>query len=293
MNSEPWARLMTRMMPNTSVTPTAIRNSISPNCTPLKSCSTRSASVMMARSLRRRWRDRFDPACPRNMIRSEREHLQYPALRSLRAAARRRVRDASGRSRRAAVCCRQNSARVYNAGGQWIRERSGYEHKRRSSRRDRRAWQDGTSDGPSSRAGQVRRDRIRYRRARALSGAAVRYHRSGQSPRGGGPQRLSSWSASTARRKPSCWVVTASPAQGVADSTMARLAARLADSGIVLLDMPLTRGEPAAEAGELLVMVGGDAEAFESCKPALASFASSIFHLGQLGAARSARWSTI
>jgi 3-hydroxyisobutyrate dehydrogenase-like beta-hydroxyacid dehydrogenase len=30
---------------------------------------------------------------------------------------------------------------------------------------------------------------------------------------------------------------------------MARLAARLADSGIVLLDMPLTRGEPAAEAG--------------------------------------------
>src|SRR5262249_25370791 len=31
-------------------------------------------------------------------------------------------------------------------------------------------------------------------------------------------------------------------------------------------------------------MVGGDAEAFESCKPALASFASSIFHLGQLGA---------
>ena len=82
-------------------------------------------------------------------------------------------------------------------------------------------------------------------------------------------------------------------ASTVAPSTMARLAARLADTGIVLLDMPLTRGEPAAEAGELLVMVGGDAEAFESCKPALASFASSIFHLGQLGAARSARWSTI
>lgn len=73
-------------------------------------------------------------------------------------------------------------------------------------------------------------------------------------------------------------------ASTVAPSTMARLAARLADSGIVLLDMPLTRGEPAAEAGELLVMVGGDAEAFESCKPALASFASSIFYLGQLGA---------
>jgi 3-hydroxyisobutyrate dehydrogenase-like beta-hydroxyacid dehydrogenase len=31
-------------------------------------------------------------------------------------------------------------------------------------------------------------------------------------------------------------------------------------------------------------MVGGDAQAFESCRPALASFASSIFHLGELGA---------
>jgi 3-hydroxyisobutyrate dehydrogenase-like beta-hydroxyacid dehydrogenase len=73
-------------------------------------------------------------------------------------------------------------------------------------------------------------------------------------------------------------------ASTVAPSTMGRLAARLTDTGIVLLDMPLTRGEPAAEAGELLVMVGGDGEAFESCKPALASFASSIFHLGPLGA---------
>jgi 3-hydroxyisobutyrate dehydrogenase-like beta-hydroxyacid dehydrogenase len=73
-------------------------------------------------------------------------------------------------------------------------------------------------------------------------------------------------------------------ASTVAPRTMARLAARLAGSGIVLLDMPLTRGEPAAEAGEMLVMVGGDADAFEACRPALASFANSIFHLGDLGA---------
>jgi 3-hydroxyisobutyrate dehydrogenase-like beta-hydroxyacid dehydrogenase len=71
---------------------------------------------------------------------------------------------------------------------------------------------------------------------------------------------------------------------GIASTVAPSTVARLADSGIVLLDMPLTRGEPAAESGELLVMVGGDAEAFESCKPALASFASSIFYLGQLGA---------
>jgi 3-hydroxyisobutyrate dehydrogenase-like beta-hydroxyacid dehydrogenase len=73
-------------------------------------------------------------------------------------------------------------------------------------------------------------------------------------------------------------------ASTVAPRTMERLAGRLADTGIALLDMPITRGEPAAEAGQLLVMVGGDTQAFEACKPALESFASSIFHLGHLGA---------
>jgi 3-hydroxyisobutyrate dehydrogenase-like beta-hydroxyacid dehydrogenase len=73
-------------------------------------------------------------------------------------------------------------------------------------------------------------------------------------------------------------------ASTVAPRTMQRLADRVAGSGMVLLDMPITRGEPAAEAGELLVMVGGDAQAFEACKPALSSFASSIFHIGELGA---------
>jgi 3-hydroxyisobutyrate dehydrogenase-like beta-hydroxyacid dehydrogenase len=73
-------------------------------------------------------------------------------------------------------------------------------------------------------------------------------------------------------------------ASTVAPRTMERLAAGLAGTGVGLLDMPITRGEPAAEAGELLVMVGGDVAAFDACKPALHSFASSIFHLGDLGA---------
>ncbi len=93
------------------------------------------------------------------------------------------------------------------------------------------------------------------------------------------PARLRT--ASRAAARPGLIVGIAST---VAPRTMARLATHLADTGIVLLDMPITRGEPAAEAGQLLVMVGGDAQAFESCKPALASFASSIFHLGDLGA---------
>ena len=73
-------------------------------------------------------------------------------------------------------------------------------------------------------------------------------------------------------------------ASTVAPRTMHKLAGKLSESGIVLLDMPITRGEPAAEAGKLLTMVGGDAAAFEACKPALSSFASSIYHVGDLGA---------
>jgi 3-hydroxyisobutyrate dehydrogenase-like beta-hydroxyacid dehydrogenase len=73
-------------------------------------------------------------------------------------------------------------------------------------------------------------------------------------------------------------------ASTVAPRTMEAMAARVAGKGIVLLDMPLTRGEPAAEAGNLLVMVGGDAAAFERCKPAMSCFATSIFHIGDLGA---------
>src|SRR4029077_20557671 len=73
-------------------------------------------------------------------------------------------------------------------------------------------------------------------------------------------------------------------ASTVAPRTMQKIEGKLAGTGIVLLDMPITRGEGAAEAGKLLTMVGGDEKAFEACKPALSSFASSIYHVGDLGA---------
>jgi 3-hydroxyisobutyrate dehydrogenase-like beta-hydroxyacid dehydrogenase len=73
-------------------------------------------------------------------------------------------------------------------------------------------------------------------------------------------------------------------ASTIAPRTMLKLGRHLADTGIVLIDMPLTRGEPAAEAGTMLVMVGGDLEAFAACKLAMESFASDIFHVGELGA---------
>jgi 3-hydroxyisobutyrate dehydrogenase-like beta-hydroxyacid dehydrogenase len=73
-------------------------------------------------------------------------------------------------------------------------------------------------------------------------------------------------------------------ASTVAPRTMQKIASKLEGTGIVLLDMPITRGEPAAEAGKMLTMVGGDAAAFEAVKPALQTFASSIYHVGDLGA---------
>jgi len=78
-------------------------------------------------------------------------------------------------------------------------------------------------------------------------------------------------------------------ASTVAPRTMQRLAAQTANSGLKLIDMPITRGEPAAEAGNLLVMAGGPIDVFEACKPALSAFASSIFHVGDLGAGQVAK----
>jgi 3-hydroxyisobutyrate dehydrogenase-like beta-hydroxyacid dehydrogenase len=70
----------------------------------------------------------------------------------------------------------------------------------------------------------------------------------------------------------------------IAPSYARDLARRLDGSGIVLVDMALTRGEPFAEAGTMLVLGGGDAAAFEACQPVFRSFASDIFHLGPFGA---------
>jgi 3-hydroxyisobutyrate dehydrogenase-like beta-hydroxyacid dehydrogenase len=72
-------------------------------------------------------------------------------------------------------------------------------------------------------------------------------------------------------------------ASTIAPATMKDIGTRAASSGVALLDIPLCRGEGAAEAGKLLVMGGGDKTAFEACRPAFAAFADAIYHLGPLG----------
>jgi 3-hydroxyisobutyrate dehydrogenase-like beta-hydroxyacid dehydrogenase len=70
----------------------------------------------------------------------------------------------------------------------------------------------------------------------------------------------------------------------IAPSYARRLAERVKSHGLILLDMALTRGEPAAEAGEMLILGGGDKVVFETCRPVFSAFASDIFNLGPFGA---------
>jgi 3-hydroxyisobutyrate dehydrogenase-like beta-hydroxyacid dehydrogenase len=75
----------------------------------------------------------------------------------------------------------------------------------------------------------------------------------------------------------------------VAPRYATRLAQRLGELGIVLLDIPLARGEAAAVAGKLLIYGAGDEASFEACRPAFGAFASDIFHLGAAGAGQVAK----
>lgn len=58
---------------------------------------------------------------------------------------------------------------------------------------------------------------------------------------------------------------------------------------LAVLDAPVSGGGHMAAARELLVMVGGDADVLERCRPVLDTFGSPIVHLGALGAGQEAK----
>src|ERR1700733_10756724 len=66
--------------------------------------------------------------------------------------------------------------------------------------------------------------------------------------------------------------------------TCRRLAERAQARGVRLIAAPVSGGAPAAEAGRLLVMAGGDEETVEFCRPVFASYGDPIVHLGPVGA---------
>jgi 3-hydroxyisobutyrate dehydrogenase-like beta-hydroxyacid dehydrogenase len=58
------------------------------------------------------------------------------------------------------------------------------------------------------------------------------------------------------------------------------LAAKLRDKGIAMLDAPMTGTPVHANAGELNLMVGGEAAVYERCLPIFRAIAKNIFHVG-------------
>lgn len=73
-------------------------------------------------------------------------------------------------------------------------------------------------------------------------------------------------------------------ASTVAPATMLKIAERIGNSDIAVLDIPMARGEQAAIDGNLLIFGGGDRAAFERCRPAFSTFSDAIHYLGPIGA---------
>jgi len=62
------------------------------------------------------------------------------------------------------------------------------------------------------------------------------------------------------------------------------LGADLEQSGVALVDAPVSGGRQAAEEGTITVMVGAAAEDFARIQPVLAAISSNVFHAGDAGA---------
>ncbi len=70
----------------------------------------------------------------------------------------------------------------------------------------------------------------------------------------------------------------------IAPAASQELCAALQPKGVLMLDAPVSGGEPKAIDGTLAIMVGGDAKAFETVKPLLEKMGSSVVLVGDIGA---------
>ena len=67
------------------------------------------------------------------------------------------------------------------------------------------------------------------------------------------------------------------------------LAEKAARQSVSVIDAPVSGGAPAVAEGRLLVMVGGDVDVVERCRPIFASYADPIVHLGALGSGQTTK----
>jgi 3-hydroxyisobutyrate dehydrogenase-like beta-hydroxyacid dehydrogenase len=75
----------------------------------------------------------------------------------------------------------------------------------------------------------------------------------------------------------------------IAPATSQSLAARLAEQGVAYLDAPVTGGTEGARAGQLSVLVGGEAADLARARPVLEVVGSRITHLGPVGTGQQAK----
>jgi 3-hydroxyisobutyrate dehydrogenase len=71
--------------------------------------------------------------------------------------------------------------------------------------------------------------------------------------------------------------------------TCREVAETAAKQGVSVIDAPVSGGGPAVEQGKLLVMVGGEDDVVERCRPVFATYADPIIHLGPLGSGQVAK----
>src|SRR5246127_1300923 len=71
--------------------------------------------------------------------------------------------------------------------------------------------------------------------------------------------------------------------------TCVKLAKKAAAQGVSVIDAPVSGGGGAASQRRLLVMVGGDADVVERCRPVFETYADRVVHLGELGSGQTTK----
>jgi 3-hydroxyisobutyrate dehydrogenase-like beta-hydroxyacid dehydrogenase len=71
--------------------------------------------------------------------------------------------------------------------------------------------------------------------------------------------------------------------------TCHQLAKKAGVQDVSVVDAPVSGGAPAVAEGRLLVMVGGDADVVERCRPVFKTYADPIVHLGALGSGQTTK----
>ena len=75
----------------------------------------------------------------------------------------------------------------------------------------------------------------------------------------------------------------------ISPSVTREIGARLAERGVQMLDAPVSGGDSGAKAGTLSIMVGGEAEVLERCRPILEAMGKTITHCGPIGAGQTVK----